>query len=139
MTICRLALLGVVCCALQTTAIAQTWTFRYNYLERINLPTAQQDAATQSVVKQLATTSVPTVKDAVTVGMFALHNTPNALSADETVSVSGLYTIGGDAPGFARHGDLVWEVVISVGDGVRRVIWVSTTTKATRVLFLGER
>jgi hypothetical protein len=132
-------MLIAMCFALQTSAIAQTGTFRYNYLDRINQPTAQQDEVARSVSKRLAATLVPTVKDAVAVGMFALHNTPNALAANETVSVSGLYELGGDAAGFARQGDLVWEVVISVGSGLRRVIWVSTTTKATRVLFLVER
>jgi hypothetical protein len=126
----RAAIQAVALLALGTPVTAQTPASRYNFLDGINLPTAQQDEMTRQVAEQLKTTAVPTTKDAIALGWSA-----GTVAAYEIVRVSGLYVVGVDVPGFANARDLAWEVRIYTGPGIRRVLWVSTTTKAVKVLF----
>jgi hypothetical protein len=107
-----------------------------NFLPTLKLPTAQQDALTQSVAQQLAKTAVPTAKDAESIVLSFLINGGPGLDAREGLEVAGLYAIARDVPGFAKTGDLFWEVRLGhFGVRVSRVVWVSTSTKSVKTLF----
>lgn len=105
-----------------------------NLLAAINLPADQQDLFTRQTAEALATSRVPTAKEAAQLALDVIARGPG-LEAREGYRVSGLYLMGRDVTGFASRGDLFWEVQISFLEGVSRVLWVSTSTKAVKMVF----
>jgi hypothetical protein len=106
-----------------------------NYFEALANPAATHDSETKRVAAQLAKSRVPTSKQAAEVALQTFVKKPG-LDAREMWGVSGLYRLGLDVPDFGAAGDLIWEVRISRDfAGVSGVIWVSSSTGATRLLF----
>ncbi len=106
-----------------------------NLLDTVSKPPAQQDPFSKALAERLAKSLVPTRGDAEKLAIAAYLHRPG-LDALEGERVAGLYCIGRDVPHFASKGDLVWEVhVRRLQTDLSGVIWVSTTTKAARVLF----
>jgi len=99
-----------------------------NFLRAITRPANQQDALTKEIVQRLATSQIHTPKDAESFG--------GMLDARSKAEVTGLYVSGLDVPGFGIRGDLFWEVTVSIlGVQVTRVVWVSASTRAVKVVF----
>src|SRR5947207_5381717 len=124
------------------TGLAETKSPRFNenFLDAINLPAEQQDWWTKGVIQKLTNSLVPTPQEADQLALAAFIRNPG-LDARERLLVTGLYYIGLDVPGFAQDGDLFWEIHVvrsHIEDGTTGVIWISTTTKATKILFSTE-
>ena len=131
--IVALSILVALCVPL--AASAQTRGDRsWNLLAAILKSPAQQDTFTKDIAKQLAMSQVPTWRDAARIAANFVV-THSGLPSDEIWEVTGLYVIGVDVPDYAARNDLVWEVGFFNVPGVRRVLWVSTTTKAVKTVF----
>jgi hypothetical protein len=106
-----------------------------NLFDAVNRPVAEQDSFIREEAQKLAKSLVPTREDAERLALGAFLKSPG-LDARETWSIAGLYRLGRDVARFAAAGDLVWELrVFRSGVGVWGVVWVSTTTRAVKVLF----
>lgn len=109
-----------------------------NLLAAVSKPTDQQDAVIKVVVRKLTKSRVPTREGAEKLALEAFLKKPG-LGASEKLKVVGLFFIGRELPDFAKEGDLVWEIRVmrfgNGGDFISGVIWVSATTRMTKVLF----
>ena len=121
--------IAVVLAILPQCAIAQELGLRSsNFLHAIARPVEQQDTLTKEIVQRLIASEIRTPKDAESFG--------GILDARSKAEVTGLYVSGVDVAGFANRGDLFWEVTVSIiGVQVTRVVWVSASTRAVRVVF----
>jgi hypothetical protein len=100
--------------------------------EALKTPSDPQHFLLDGVAEALAKSQVPTQQEAARLAMLSTF-----LSGEEFgPKVVGLFRLGRDTPDFGKVGDLFWEVRIFNAPGfISRVIWVSTTTKKSRVLF----
>jgi hypothetical protein len=131
----KIAEVAIILPLVTQCVIAQTQFRRsINFLRALDQPTEQQDRLTREIIQKLATTRVPTSRDAEVLALRFAGTAPGA-DAREVHEVTGLYVIGRDVPGFAVAEDLFWEVRMSISVSVSRVIWVSTTTQAVKIIF----
>jgi hypothetical protein len=106
-----------------------------DFIEAVKLPADQQSELTKSVVIQLAKNQVPTAADAERIALNFVTQS-GGLDMRDGIAATGLFFIGRDIPSFAATRDLVWEVrVVRMGALLMQIVWVSTTTKAVKVIF----
>jgi len=59
------------------------------------------------------------------------------ISATESARVVGIETVGFDMPGYAKKGDVVWEVrIVDFVSGLNAIIWVHSESQAVKFLLL---
>lgn len=59
------------------------------------------------------------------------------VSATESPQLASIETLGFDMPGYAKKGDIIWEVrVIDLVSGLNAIAWVHSETQAIKFLLL---
>lgn len=126
-----LTLLVIAICA----TAGEPTPYADNLLDEVTRPTEKQNLFIKNLADKLAKSQVPSRDEADQLALGSFLKKPG-LDAREKSRVAGLYLVGREVEGFAREGDLVWEVRISrLGSGVAGIVWVSTTTKKVKILF----
>jgi hypothetical protein len=115
----------------------QAWRARQanslNFVDRILSPEDNVGNPTKQVVELLAASAVPAARDA-----WELANrAAGGLDARDAVEVTGLYYVS--TPELPMKLDLVWEVRTIRVPTVHRIVLVSATTRAVRVLYEGGK